>query len=114
MPKKIDSDLLVERIEKMGASASRYAKAKAEVDYIKEYRKSLKSILMQQAPKECKTDKMREAYAYSHQEYLDLLAGFKVADEVAEENRWALERLKIEVEVWRTMQANDRWQKDRV
>ena len=114
MAKQIDSDLLLERIEGMGAAASKYAKAKAEVDYIKEYRKSLKATLMTQAPVECKTDKSKEAYAYSHQEYLDLLAGYKAAVEVAEENKWALERLKIEVEVWRTMQANDRWQKDRV
>lgn len=114
MNRKIDSDKLVDRIEKMGEQAGKYAKAKAEFEYIKEYRKSLKALLMNQAPDNCKTDKLREAYAYSHQEYLDLLAGFKTACEVVQENWWALERLKIEVEVWRTQQANDRWQKDRV
>lgn len=114
MIKKIDTDQLLVRIEKMGEQASIYAKSKAEFEYIKEYRKSLKSLLMNQAPDECKTDKMKEAYAYSHREYLDLLAGFKSANEIVQENWWALERLKIEVEVWRTMQANDRWQKDRV
>jgi len=114
MEKKIDTDKLIERIEKMGTAASKYAKAKAEFDYIKEYRKSLKSILRQQAPPEFKTEAAKDDYAYSNQEYLDLLVGFKSADETAQENWWALERLKIEVEVWRTMQANDRWQKDRV
>lgn len=114
MNKQIDSDRLLERIEKMGEQASRYSKAKAEFEYIKEYRKSLKSLLMNQAPDSCKTDKMRESYAYSHQEYLDLLAGFKAACEVVQKSWWALEGLKIEVEVWRTQQANNRWQKDRV
>lgn len=112
--KTIDSDKLIERIEKMGEQASIYSKAKAELEYIKEYRKSLKSLLMIQAPEEYKTDKMKEAYAYSHQEYRDLLSGMNAASETERENWWALERLKIEVEVWRTMQANERWQKDRV
>ena len=112
--KYIDSDHLIGRLEKMNGAIADYAKAKADRVYIEQFRKSKKAILMKKAPMECKTDKLRESYAYSHQEYLDLLVGLKAAVEVEEKCRFALEALKLEVEVWRTIQCNQRFQQDRV
>lgn len=112
---EIDSDKLLARLEKMGPSISKHAKAKSERVYIDQYRKSLKAILMSQAQaKGVKTVSEREQYAYSHADYLDLLNGLRCAVEAEEKCRWSLERLKIEFEMWRTINANERFQKDKV
>lgn len=105
-------DDFTERIEKMGKAIPKYAKAKAERVYIEQFRKSKKAILMRSSTE--KTAVQAEQYAYSHPEYIQLLIGLKAAVEYEEKCRWALERFKIEFEHWRTIQANDRWQKDRV
>jgi len=100
------------RIELMSKAIAPYAKAKAERTYIEYFRKSKKAMLMQQS--DGKTIADREAYAYSHHEYLALLDGLKAAVYEEERTKFALEKFKIEFEHWRTCQANDRWQKDRV
>ncbi len=111
----IDSDKLLERIEKMGNSISDYSKAKAERVYIEQYRKSLKAILMGRAHEQgIKTIAEREVFAYSNDDYIKLITGLKGAVEIEEKCRWALERLKMEIEVWRTIQCNERFQQDRV
>ena len=100
------------RIEKMGKAIPGYAKAKAERVYIEQFRKSKKAILMGECTE--KTQSAREQYAYAHAEYIELLEGLRVAVEIEEKCRWALEKFKIEFEHWRTTQANDRWQKDKL
>lgn len=107
-------DNFEERIERMGAAIAPYAKARSERVYIENFLRSKKALLMQQAPDECTTVSAKEAYAYAHDEYIELLEGLKAAVEVEEKTRWALEKFKIEFEHWRTCQANDRWMKDRV
>ena len=69
---------------------------------------------MQSAPDDYTTVSAKEAYAYGHVDYIALIDGLRAAVEVEEKARWALERLKMDVEVWRTMQANDRYMKDKV
>ena len=102
----------LDRIEKMGKAIPGYAKAKAERVYIEQFRKSKKAILMGECTE--KTQSAREQYAYAHAEYIELLEGLRVAVEIEEKCRWALEKFKIEFEHWRTTQANDRWQKDKL
>jgi Mg-chelatase subunit ChlD len=87
-----------------------YAKAKAEAEYLKEFRKSKKAILVIEAEKKekIKTGAMREAYAYSHADYMQLLEGLKVATEKAESLRWRMTIAQERVNVWRTKQANGR------
>ena len=88
---------------------SAYAKSKANADYLREFRKSKKAILMVQAEKEGrKTAQERESYAYSHPEYLALLDGLKEATEESEELRWRMTIAQERVNVWRTKQANGR------
>jgi len=104
-----------ERIDKMGQAIAPYAKAKAERVYIEQFRKSKKALLMRSDEAlALKTVSEREQYAYSHPEYIELLDGLREATKVEEAAKWALERFKIEVEVWRTTSANERWQRDRV
>ena len=86
-----------------------FAKAKAEHDYLYEFRKSLKAILMTEALQEG-IDKAnaQERYAYAHKRYTDLLDGLKVATEQAEDLRYRMKIAEARVEVWRTKQANNR------
>jgi hypothetical protein len=100
------------RIEAMGKDIAPYAKAKAERTYIEQFRKSKKAMLMQES--NGKTIADREAYAYSHPEYLALLEGLKSAVHEEERTKFALEKFKIEFSHWQTCCANDRWAKDRV
>ncbi len=103
------------RIDKFGASIPKYAKAKAERVYIEQFRKSKKAILMRSTEAlALKTQSEREQYAYAHPEYVQLIEGLKEAIAIEEKCKWALERFKIEFEYWRTTQANERYQKDRV
>ena len=108
----MDSDGFVARLDTMGAKATEYAQARAQRIYIEQFRKSKKAMLM--IASEGRTIADREADAYSDPEYIELLEGLKAAVEVEEKCRWALERLKIDVEVWRTQQANERFARDRV
>lgn len=108
----MDKDNFLDRIEKMGKAIKPYAKARAERVYIENFLRSKKSLLMHDCDE--KTMAAKEAYAYSHDEYIELLNGLKNAVEIEEIARWALEKFKMEFEHWRTCNANDRWQKDRV
>jgi len=105
-------DDFLKRIDKMGKAIPGYAKAKAERVYIEQFRKSKKAILMGECTE--KTQSAKEQYAYAHDEYVELLEGLRVAVEIEEKCKWALEKFKVEFEHWRTTQANDRWQKDKV
>lgn len=86
-----------------------YAKAKAEHDYIKEYRKSLKAILMgRYAEKGVKAVAAQEQKAYADEEYLELLKGLRAATEKSEGLRYRMEIARTRCEIWRTKQANGR------
>jgi hypothetical protein len=90
-------------------SVDDYAKAKAEAEYLKEFRKSKKALLMVEAEqKGLKTGQERESYAYSHQEYTELLEGLKQAIEQSESLRWRMTIAEKRVAVWQTENANNR------
>jgi len=103
MTKPIDPQSAVEQMWK---TAPRLAKAKGELVYLEEYRKSLKAILMK-ASKE-KTSAAQETEAYAHPDYIKHLAGLQAATEAYEALRWQMVALEAAVEVWRTQSANDR------
>ena len=83
-----------------------YAKAKAERVYLEEFRKSKKALLIQQAPPGTVSD--REAYAYAHAEYIELLEALKAAVEAEETARWGMVAAQARVEVWRSTEASNR------
>ena len=93
-------------VEYILKNAGRFAKAKAERIYLEEFRKSKKALLMGQSSAEAAN--AREQYAYSHQEYIDLLDGLKQAVEIEEKLRWDLIAAQARVEIWRTESANAR------
>lgn len=89
-----------------------YAESKASAEYLREFRKSKKALLMVEAEqKGLKTGQERESYAYSHPDYVDLLKGLKEAVELSEGLRYRMKIAEERVNVWRTKQANNRTEK---
>jgi hypothetical protein len=93
-------------IDFMIRNAKAYAQAKANVTYLEQYRKSKKAILFASAMGNTIADK--EAYAYSHPEYLLILEGLKAAVEEAERLRWMLVAAQARIDVYRTQEASNR------
>ena len=86
-----------------------YSKAKANRTYLDEYRKSLMAIQMKVAEGNgFKTVSSQEREAYASQEYRDLLASILELTEEEESLRYRIRQLEMEVEVWRSRQANER------
>ena len=85
------------------------AKAKADVVYLTEYRKSKKAILMQEAQTNgLKTGQEREAYAYAHIEYQELLKGLQIAVEANESYQWRMRLAQDRIKIYQTHEANKR------
>jgi len=95
-----------EAINFMIKNAKAYAETKANVTYLEQYRKSKKALLFASALGNTIADK--EAYAYSHPEYIKLLDGLKEAVADAEELRWMLVAAQARIDVWRSQEASNR------
>ena len=95
-----------EAIDFIYRNSTAYAKAKAEVTYLEEFRKSKKAILFSQAIGNTVAD--RENQAYAHPEYQALLIGLREAVEVAEALRWKLISRQAAIDVWRSQEASNR------
>ena len=55
-----------------------------------------------------KTIADREAFAYSHAEYIELLNGLESAVEAEELFRWKMKAAELQVEIWRSQEASNR------
>lgn len=93
-------------LETIKENSDALAKAKAERVYCEEYRKSLKAILMQNSQEKAQTGKESEAYA--SQKYLNHIDALKAAVKAEEELRWKMVACQAEIEVWRSLGANQR------
>jgi hypothetical protein len=93
-------------IDFMIKNAKAYAEAKANVTYLEQFRKSKKALLFANAMGNTIADK--EAYAYSHPEYIELLDGLKEAVAEAERLRWMLVAAQARIDVFRTQEASNR------
>lgn len=88
--------------------AEEYGKQKAHCDYLKEFRKSKKAILINEAAKNgLKTAQERESYAYSHDEYLIVLDGLKIATEEAERLRILIKCAEIQIDAKKTNEMRE-------
>lgn len=90
------------------ANAGKFAQAKGRRVHLEEFRKSKKAILMGQS--DGKTVADREAFAYSHPDYLEVIDGLEVSVVEEENLRWLLIAAQLRVEIWRTRSANARAQ----
>ena len=87
----------------------KYAQAKAELTYMEEYRKTLKSKLMKEAlANGCRSAATAEMEAYADVAYVKHLQALKQAVENAEGFRWGLISAQARVEVFRTIEASNR------
>lgn len=90
-------------------NATKYAQAKADRVYLEQFRKSKKAMLFIEAEKiGIKTVAEREAWAYAHAEYLQVLDGLQVAVENEERLRILIESAKLKINLYQTKQADSR------
>jgi len=89
-------------------NAPKYAEAKAQRVYIENFLRSKKSMLMNKSPEVFKTLGDKEAYAYAHPDYVELLMGLEAAVSTEEEIKWRMEAAKLKFEFWKTEQFNNR------
>lgn len=86
-----------------------YAKAKSKRNYLEEYKKSLIAIQMKVAEQNgSKTVSAQERDAYASNEYIEMLESIKNLTEEEESLRYRIRQLEMEIEVWRSQQANER------
>ena len=108
------SEAKVEKaLEYMRVEARALAEAKGERIYLQEFRKTKKAMLMQDAmnhPSEQinKTASSREAYAYAHDDYVEILKGLQAAVIQEEELHWKMIAAQAFCEVFRTQQSTAR------
>lgn len=92
-----------------------YAKAKADAEYLAQFRKSKKALLMIEGEQAGhKTGAMQERYAYAHPEYVELLEGLRAAVEESERYKFLIEAARLSISVWQTKQANARIERQNV
>ncbi len=85
-----------------------HAKAKANRVYLEAFRKTRKAQLMNKCDQ--KTVAEKEAYAYAHSDYQDVIEGLREAVEQEEKLKFLLIAAQLRVEVYRTESANNRRQ----
>ena len=90
-------------------NAAAAAKARADVAYLEEYRKSQKAMLMKVAMTNgIKTVAAAEIEAYADAAYVEILKGLAAAVEQEETLRWGLVSAQARIEVWRSTEASNR------
>lgn len=106
---KVSDEQIERRMEQLRKTAAEYADAKAEYEYLDDFKKSKIAILMKDAEaKGFATSASQDREARAHPEYLQLLEGLKVANARAEKLRWELRLAELKAEVWRTMESSRR------
>lgn len=86
----------------LASSAVQAAQARANREYMTEYRKSLKALLMREHQSLPIAAQEREAYA--DQRYLTHLEAMKTAIEDDERMRWLQSAAEAKVSAWQTQQ----------
>jgi len=96
-------------LRSMAQMAPLYAKAKAELLYVEEYRKTMKALCMQEAEAAGhRSSAAQEREAYASPKYIAHLEAIREALERAETLRWRLVATEAAVEVWRSTEASNR------
>ena len=97
----------VERaLEWMMDNVTKLSQAVADRKYLEDYRKVKWSALVLNSPPG--TVSSKEAWATSHTDYVGVLKGLKVAVQEESELKHLFTIAEAKIEVWRTIQANNR------
>ena len=96
-------------IEFILENAPKFAQAKAQREYLEEFRKTKKALLMKDAlARGIDSGIAQEREAYAHPEYQELLKGLAVAIEQEETLKWKLTAAQMKSDIWRSEQASER------
>jgi hypothetical protein len=99
-----------ERVAQLHQLSKVYAKAKAECEYLKHFRKSKLAILKKKYAVE--NPKLSNAalddMARADDEYIEVLTGMRAATEISEAAFWELTISKSGIQIWQTKQADRR------
>jgi hypothetical protein len=108
----INDEQLEKSLNYIRDTAKEFAKAKAQVEYLKEFRKSKKALLMRDAELGgCKTSASQEREAYASVDYVEILKGYRDAVERCEYLRYMLKGAELKIDVWRSKEASARAEK---
>jgi len=106
-------EYIEELLEQFRETAESYSAHRAALTYLEEFKKSLLAIEMKHAQADLKiiTTSGQEREALASDRYLKHLDQLKMATELEAKHKFALRKIEMEIEVWRTKQANDRLEK---
>ena len=100
----------LERIAQLHKLSKVYAKAKADTEYLKHFRKS--KLAMLKAKYQHEDSKLSNAacddLARADQEYLTVIDGLRVAIEASEAAFWELSISKAGIQIWQTQESTKR------
>lgn len=97
--------------EKIRELAPAFGQAKAQRTYLEDFRKVKLALLMKNAMvMGLQAANAQEREALADPEYTELIKGLAAAVESEETLKWELESYRLNIEVWRTRQANERLQ----
>ena len=95
----------IKAIDFIARESKNYAQAYADANHLERFLKTVKSQLMNE---ESGTLGAKEAYAYSHTKYIDILEALKTAEISKEHLKYMLDAAKLKVEVWNVLEYNRR------
>jgi len=100
----------LERIKQLHDLSKIYAKAKAETEYLKHFRKSKLAMLKgkYQAEDSKRSNAACDDLARADNEYLAVINGLKAAIETSEAAFWELNISKAGIQIWQTQRADER------
>ena len=98
----IDPNKAIEYIQR---ESKNYADALAQANYLERYLKTKKAELMGE---EVGSLGAKEAFAYSHRDYVSLLESLRTAENTKEHLRYMLDAAKLRIEVWKVLEYNRR------
>ena len=106
MSEEIDGINISKALNHLRDHSTHLARAKATRIYLEQFRKSKKALLMNEIEG---PQHVRESYAYSHPEYIQLLEDYRDSVSEEESEKWLMTAAQLKVEVYRTQQANNRF-----
>ena len=102
------------RLDTIRKDVTAYAKAKADMVYLDEYKKSHLAILMKEyEAMGISAVNAQERESRADPRYITTLEGLREATEIAEQKRWELKIVEMQFEKWRTQEASRRAEKGR-
>ena len=103
------SEAIEKRMTELRGLAKEAAKARAEREYLDEFKKSKLAMLMSAAEAlGASSVAAQEREARQHPEYLELLNGLREVAETCERCEWELRIAMKGADLWQTLQANER------